>query len=124
MSVHEIEIPKEFYDKLKPCWKCGKKPIIIEIKESFCCKLYTYLRIQCPDDKCCNVHFCDGENIDKCDIEKWNELNIEKYVPKSELKISKQNCKHCKHVKSCIYTREERIGQFFYEHICDDFEHE
>ena len=120
-SINNVEIPKEIYDKLKPCWKCGKKPIMIKIEESYCCKLYTEFRLKCPDDKCYNVYCI--ENIDDF-VNKWNEQNIEKYVPKSKLKISKQNCRHCKHVKSCIYTREERIGQFFDAHICDDFEHE
>ena len=117
-SIHYIEIPKEIYDKLKPCWKCGKKPIMTEINESYCCKLYTEFRIHCPDEKCYNFYCIE----DKDDfVNKWNKQNVEKYVPKSELKESKQNCRHCKYVDRCVNVREQRIAQFFDAHVCDDF---
>ena len=122
-----LEIPKKIYDKLKPCWKCGQKPILIEDAESCEGVLYKWWKLECPNEKCNNFYYFEGEDnktrtkFKKSNIDRWNKKNIEKYIPKSELKESEQNCRHCKHVKQCVNTREEHIGQFFDAHICGDF---
>lgn len=124
MSERIIEVPKEISNKLKPCWKCGSKPIVKYISESIPgMPLFYEIRICCSNEKC-NIFYSANykENIDDYDIQCWNDINIEKYIPKSELKEIKHNCKYCKHKKECIYTREERIAQFFDSHICNDFE--
>lgn len=130
--IHNIKIPKNVLDKLKPCWKHNEKPIVQSISESFPdFPLFYEIRIRCPDKKCNN--FIDFSNyaflveandkeIKEWMIQKWNDKNIEKFIPKSKLKELKHNCNNCKYVKNCIYTREEYISDFFNLHICDDFE--
>ena len=125
MSTRIVEIPKEISDKLKPCWKCGSKPIVQYISESIPgMSLFYEIRIGCSNKKCStSYYFADyKENIDEHDIQCWNDMNVEKYIPKGQLKETEQNCSHCKHKKECIHTREERIAQFFDSHVCDDFE--
>ena len=120
-----IEISSNTLSQLKPCWKCHKQPVLKQDEGRFGWTLFTDYFISCPDDNCHNLYMLKGDTgkITEEDIINWNEQNVEKYVPKSQLKISEQNCRHCKYVKNCINVREERISQFFDEHICDDFEH-
>lgn len=132
--VHEIEIPKKVLYKLNPCWKHGEKPIIKSITESLPgFPLFYELRICCPNEKCNNfigfsnysfqIEVNDTE-LKEWMIQKWNDKNVEKFVPKGELKEIEHNCNNCKYVKNCIYTREEHISDFFNSHVCDDFEKE
>lgn len=123
--INIIDVPEDISNRIKVCWKCGKKAVVTKIEENYNCHLYKWIRISCQDEKCNNfIHFDDADKLEECHIKEWNKKNIEKYVPKSELKESKQNCRHCKYVDRCVNAREQRIAQFFDAHVCDDFKHE
>lgn len=122
MNSERLELPKEVLNKMKPCWKCGAKPEVLKITDKYGLVYHSHLQICCQNKDCRNFYFPDGKDIitDE-DIEKWNKLNVEKFVPKNEIKET-DNCHKCKHYNACIYTREQHISEYCTGHICDDFE--
>ena len=90
------KVPSKLFPNIKPCWKCGQKPIIIEIDGR--------LRITCQNPACNN--FC--EVFDSADIESavdlWNEIyNCEPFIPKNVHYLN--TCNRCIHRINCIFTR-------------------
>ena len=123
MEKETINIPDNILSKIKPCWKCGSLPVITKVTDKYGLRYYSHFEIECPNHDCHNFYMLsDYHNmITDEDLEKWNKLNVEKFVPKSEIKEA-DNCHKCKHYNACIYTREQHISEYCTGHICDDFE--
>lgn len=119
------KIPDNHLKRMKPCWKCGRLPVIYSYTGYW--NQISY--ICCPNDDCDNkVLF--NKRMNEGPIESWNKQNVEKFIPKSNIQSIIKCCFNCKHCNSCAVVRDEYIkvinnestNEFLLNHICEDFE--